>query len=199
MNGENIEFKFIKPDNHIPYYFDEDDITRIFYTCSNIKHLAMLKMLFFSGLRASELCGLDDSDIDLKNLSLRVHGKGGKEGICYFNDDVSQAIKRYLQVRDRALAQSNSHPLFITDYGNRWNRRGVWRMFKYYKQLAGIEKHGGVHVFSRHSFGSMLIKNGCDILTVKELMRHSDVNTTMRYLHVSDAIKREKYGKYLVL
>jgi site-specific recombinase XerD len=65
------------------------------------------------------------------------------------------------------------------------------------KKVAGIEKHGGVHVFSRHSVGSLLVKRGCDIVTIKELMRHSDVHTTMRYLHIADSTKHEKYEKYI--
>jgi len=72
-------------------------------------------------------------------------------------------------------------------------------MLMHYKKLAGIEKHGGVHVFSRHSVGSLLVKRGCDIVTIKELMRHSDVSTTMRYLHIADSTKREKYEQYLTL
>jgi integrase/recombinase XerD len=75
----------------------------------------------------------------------------------------------------------------------------VYRMFINYKKLAGIEKHGGVHVFARHSMGSLLVKRGCDLLSIKEIMRHSDVHTTMRYLHISDATKREKYERYLTL
>lgn len=198
IGGPQIEFTFIKPDNHIPYHFDEDDIARIFYVCSNIKHLAMLMTLFYAGLRANELCELDDSDLDLKSLILRVRGKGGKEAMCYLNNEAAQSIKRYLEARP-LVKMDGRQPLFITDFGNRWNRRGIWRMFSYYKRLAKIEKHGGVHTFSRHSFGTLLIKNGCDIVTVKELMRHSDVHTTMRYLHVADTIKREKYEKYLIL
>ena len=54
-----------------------------------------------------------------------------------------------------------------------------------------------VHVFSRHSMGSLLVKRGCDILAIKEIMRHSDVQTTMRYLHTSEASKREKYERFL--
>lgn len=196
MKGKTIDFNFIRPMNTIPHFFDENDIAKLFSVCHNLKHLAMLKTLFYGCLRASELCSLDDSDLDLKSLSLRVEGKGGKEAIAYITDDCAKTLRRYLEVRE-PLEINGRKPLFYTDFGGRWERRSVYRMFMYYKKLAGIEKSGGVHVFSRHSVGSLLVKRGCDIVTIKELMRHSDVQTTMRYLHISDATKREKYERYL--
>jgi len=196
MCGKTIDFSFVRPMNTIPYFFDENDIDKIFSVCSNLKHLAMLQTLFYGCLRASELCSLDDSDLDLKSLSLRVEGKGGKEAIAYITDDCAKTLKRYLEIR-APLEIDSRKPLFYTDFGGLWERRSVYRMFMHYKKLAGIEKHGGVHVFARHSVGSLLVKRGCDIVTIKELMRHSDVSTTMRYLHISDATKREKYERFL--
>jgi integrase/recombinase XerD len=72
-------------------------------------------------------------------------------------------------------------------------------MFKQYKKKAGIGKRDGLSVFGRHSSASLMMKNGCDIVSVKELMRHKDIATTMGYLHVSDQTKREKHEKYLTL
>lgn len=196
MQGKSINFNFIRPRNTIPHFFDENDINKIFSVCHNLKHLAMLQTLFYGCLRASELCSLDDCDLDLKSLSLRVEGKGAKEAMVYITDDCAKTLRRYLEVRP-PLEIGSRKPLFYTDFGGRWERRSVYRMFMHYKKLAGIEKNGGVHVFSRHSVGSLLIKRGCDIVTIKELMRHSDVHTTMRYLHISDATKREKYERFL--
>jgi integrase/recombinase XerD len=199
MLGQEVSFHFIKPDNTIPYYFDESDILRIFGVCRNIKHLAMLKTVFYASLRASELCNLDDSDLDLKALTLFVRrGKGGKDALVFITDDCAKTLKRYLKVRT-PLEIGGRKPLFYTDFGGRWERRSLYRMFMYYKRLAGVEKHGGIHVFSRHSMGSLLVKRGCDLLSIKDIMRHSDVHTTMRYLHISDATKREKYEQYLKL
>jgi len=196
MNGKSVDFNFVRPANSIPYFFVESDISKIFSVCNNLKHLVMLQTLFYGCLRASELCSLNDCDLDLKSLSLRVDGKGGKEAIVYITDECAKTLRRYLEVRP-SLEINGRKPLFYTDFGGLWERRSVYRMFMYYKKLAGIEKHGGIHVFSRHSVGSLLVKRGCDIVTIKELMRHSDVNTTMRCLHISDASKREKYDKFL--
>ena len=198
MCGQTISFNYVKPSNTIPYFFDENDIARIFAVCHNIKHLAMLQTLFYGCLRASELCSLDENDLDLKALTLRVEGKGGKEAIVFITNECAKTLRRYLEVRAPFLIDGRQ-PLFYTDFGGRWERRSVYRMFMYYKKLAGIQKHGGVHVFARHSMGSLLIKRGCDLLSVKEIMRHSDVQTTMRYLHLADSTKREKYERYLQL
>jgi len=196
MQGKSIDFNFVRPINTIPYFFDENDITKLFSVCHNLKHMAMLQTLFYGCLRASELCSLNDCDLDLKSLSLRVEGKGGKEAIVYITDECAKTLRRYLEVRP-PLEIDDRKPLFYTDFGGCWERRSVYRMFMYYKKLAGIEKSGGVHVFSRHSVGSLLVKRGCDIVTIKELMRHSDVQTTMRYLHIADSTKRDKYDKYI--
>ena len=75
----------------------------------------------------------------------------------------------------------------------------VNRMFRQYKEKAGIKKSGSLRVFGRHSPASITIKNGCDIMTVKEIMRRKDIETTARYLHISDQTKREKFEKYLTL
>lgn len=81
MRGLSLDFPFVKPMNTIPHFFDENDIDRLFGACHNLKHLAMLQTLFYGCLRASELCNIDDSDLDLKSLTLQVEGKGGKEAI----------------------------------------------------------------------------------------------------------------------
>ena len=72
-------------------------------------------------------------------------------------------------------------------------------MFAIYKEKAGIKKCGGLHVLSRHSAATIMIANGCDIRIVQEVLRHKDIRTTLRYAHVSDKTKREKYEQYLTL
>lgn len=105
MWGEQIEYPFLTRNDEIPYYFDEEDVLRIFSVIHNIKHLAMLQTIFYGCLRASELCNLDDSDIDMKTLNLRVRvreGKGGRDGIVCIKNECAATIKRYLLVRPAA-------------------------------------------------------------------------------------------------
>ncbi len=199
MHGEDVSLPFAQRNNILPYYFDQDDVLKIFSVVHNIKHLAMLKTLFFGCFRVTELCNLDDGDLDLDDLTIRVReGKGGRDGIVYITDNCATTLKRYRSIRP-ALEIDGKYPLFYTDYGRRWDRSEVYRMFIDYKGKAGIEKHGGVHVFSRHTAATIMIANGCDLRTVQELLRHRDIRTTLRYAHVSDTTKRKKYNECLTL
>ena len=178
MFGEEFDFPFQSLNQTIPFYFDEPDIIKIFSTCCNLKHYAMLMTLFYGCLRASELCNLDDSDLDLNARTLKVReGKGGKDGIVYLRDECTHVLRRYLEVRP-SFRINGRQPLFFTDYGNRWGRRDLYKMFIKYKNLAQIEKPGGLHVFARHTPATIMIANGCDIRIVKDILKHNDIRTT---------------------
>ncbi|MEI6103041.1 MAG: tyrosine-type recombinase/integrase [Methanothrix sp.] len=197
MIGRPVEFNYLKPNDTIPFYFDEEDVNKIFCACGNVKHYAMLVTMFYECLRVSELCNLNDEDVDFKAMSLRIKdGKWGREALIPLNPEVARVVKEYLAIRPTIIID-NKKPLFITDYMRRWHRADVHRMFTIYKKKAGVDKVGGVHVFGRHSPASILIKNGCDIMTVKGLMRHKDITTTARYLHISDEVMRQKHSQYL--
>ena len=199
MDKLTWEFPFLKPNEGIPYYFDDRDVQAIFSVCSNIKHLAMLQVLFFGCLRSSEMCKLDDEDLDFRTKSMRLREtKNGSDGIAYMNDECAETLRIYLKIRPE-LQIGDRTPLFYTDAGNVWANNDVHRMFSYYKKKAGITKPGGVHVFSRHTTATMMIAKGCDIRIVKELLRHKDIRTTLRYAHVADKTKRSSYEQYLVL
>ena len=199
MLGQDLPITRLEPNNKIPHFFTAEEIDGIFSVIPNLKHMAMLKTLFYACLRASELCALNDKDVDLKSQTIHIcNGKGGKEAVTPISSDCSDIIREYLKVRPQ-LEIEGERPLFFSDYGRRWNRSDLYKMFVRYKARAGITKPGGLHVFGRHSAASILIKNGCDIMTIKELLRHEDIETTVRYLHLSDQTKREKYEKYLVL
>lgn len=197
----NIEWDFIrlKVNDGLPYYFDEKDVLTIFRVCSNIKHLAMLQTLFYGCLRSSELCRLDDSDLDLKTRTLRLREtKGGRDDIVYISEECTETLRTYLKMRPQ-IEVENRFPLFYTDSRNRWSNGDVNRMFTYYKNKARITKQGGPHVFSRHTTATLMIANGCDCRIVKEILRHKDIHTTLRYAHVADKTKRNSYEQYLVL
>ncbi|MFZ3147769.1 MAG: tyrosine-type recombinase/integrase [Methanothrix sp.] len=199
MLGGDLPVKRLEPHNEIPHYFHEEDVIKIFSVISNIKHLAMLETLFFACIRVSELINIDDSDIDIGDQKILIkEGKGGRAGIAYLNDESARILQQYLEIRP-SLEIEGRRPLFYTQTGQRWNRTEVSRMFLRYKKEAGVVRPGGIHVFGRHTPASILVKNGCDILTIKEIMRHKDITTTARYLHISDEVKRTKYNQYLKL
>ena len=89
----------------------------------------MLQTLFYGCLRASELCNLDDRDLDLKSLILRVEGKGGKEAMVYITDDCAKTLRRYLEVR-APLVIDGRKPLFYTDFGGRNPKRFLYATYR---------------------------------------------------------------------
>ena len=197
--GESVSFPYLNRNKILPFYFDEDDVLKIFSSCHNLKHYAMLQTLFYGCLRASELCNLDDSDVDFKTRTIRVRqGKGGKDGMVLLSEQCVRILRQYMETRP-SLRIDGHDPLFYTDFGRRWDRRDVYRLFINYKMRAGVEKHGGVHVFSRHTPATIMISKGCDIRIVQELLRHQDIRTTIRYAHVADKTKREMYDQFLKL
>lgn len=199
MLGEEVAFPILTRNDVIPYYLDQEDVLKIFAACVNLKHYAMLQTIFYGCLRASEVCQLDDADLDFKSNTIRIrNGKGGKDGMVIISEECATTLKHYLEARP-PLEIDGLSPLFYTDFGRRWDRRDVYRMFMYYKKKAGVKKHGGVHVFGRHTAATIMVANGCDIRIVKELLRHKDIRTTLRYAHVSDKTKREMYERSLVL
>jgi len=199
MNDMNWNFAVLRSNDAIPYYFDEEDVLAIFSVCSNIKHLAMLQTLFYGCLRSSELCKLNDSDLNLSSRTIFLREtKNGSDGITYINSECAETLRHYLKIRPQVKTGDRS-PLFYTDSMNLWYKNDVHRMFLGHKKKAGIHKPGSVHVFSRHTPATIMVAKGCDIRIVKEVLRHRDIRTTLRYAHVSDKTKRERYGQCLVL
>jgi integrase/recombinase XerD len=201
MSGEgSFKPKVLRADNTLPYYFTEEEVHMIFDAARNLKHLAMLQVMFFSCLRASELCALEDRDVDLKNLSVRVRlGKGRKDGISFITPQCAKTLRRYLDVRPD-LEIEGRKPLFYTDYGNWWDRVTLHRMFILIKKRAGLEdKPGGPHTLGRHTPATIMIAKGADIRVVQTILRHNDIRTTMRYAHVGDSTKRVMYDKFLTI
>jgi len=199
MNGMHWDFAVLRSNDAIPYYFNEEDVLAIFSVCSNIKHLAMLQTLFYGCLRSSELCKLDDCDLNLNTRTIFLREtKNGSDGIAYINSECAETLRLYLKIRPQVEIGERT-PLFYTDSMNLWYKNDVHRMFLGYKKKARINKPGAVHVFSRHTPATIMVAKGCDIRIVKEVLRHRDIRTTLRYAHVSDKTKRERYEQCLVL
>jgi integrase/recombinase XerD len=113
MIQKPVKLHFMRSNNSLPYYFDQMDILRIFNVCNNIKHLCMLKVLFFGCLRSGELCNLDVVDYDPTKLTLRLREtKNGSDAIAYINDETARDLNRYLQTRP-SLNLKGREPLFI--------------------------------------------------------------------------------------
>lgn len=199
MLGQDVKFPFLKRTNEIPYFFTASEANKIFDQIGNIKHLAMFKTAFYACLRASEICNLDVEDINLDKLALVVRdGKCGKTAVCYLSEEAIETLREYLAVRPE-FELEGKRPLFFTDYGGRFDRKEIYRLVIYYKAKAGIKKPGGAHVLFRHTPATLMVQNGCDLLTIQQVMRHNNIQTTMRYLHMADDTRRFNYDKFLKL
>ena len=149
---------------------------------------AILELLYASGLRVSELTGLNLGDMDRKELMLRVRGKGNKERIVPFGGKAEQALEAYQPVREELLrkagAQGDRQAVFLNHFGTRLTQRSVARLVKKYARLANV--NWDLHPHSlRHAFATHLLADGADLRAIQELLGHSSLSTTQRYTHAT--------------
>ena len=143
---------------------------------------AMMELLYSSGLRLAELVGVDLTDIDLGDRTVRVLGKGSKTRVLPVGRHAVAAIQAWL--RDRgALAKPDCTALFVTQAGRRLGVRGVQQRIARAARLQGIDMRVHPHLF-RHSFASHLLESSGDLRGVQELLGHSDISTTQIYTHL---------------
>lgn len=152
---------------------------------------AILEVLYASGLRVSELCGILISQVDENYL--RIQGKGGKERIVPMGRKASEAIDRYLNFRDGNTERQDA--LFLGRGNQPIDRVTVWKIVKHYARQAGINKRIYPHIF-RHSFATHLLDNGADLRVIQELLGHASISSTDRYTHVSCTHLHEAFRSF---
>lgn len=144
---------------------------------------AMMEMMYSSGLRVSELVGLNVDDVDMKLGQVRVLGKGRKERIVPVGTKACTALEHYVEKRT-TIAPANAEALFCNRRGGRLTARSVERMMRKYLRQAGMNKHVTPHVL-RHTFATHLLNQGADLRGIQELLGHASLSTTQKYTHVS--------------
>lgn len=176
-------------------FLTEDELERVFEqpdvsTIAGLRDRAILELLFSSGLRVSELTGLDKDHINLKRREFMVRGKGQKDRPIFISEDAANWVTQYIEKR-----QDTAKPLFVRYSGSkkvdttgnfqRLTARSVQRLVARYALLAGITKHVSPHTM-RHSFATDLLMNGADLRSVQAMLGHSNIATTQIYTHVTD-------------
>jgi integrase/recombinase XerD len=162
-------------------------------TPAGLRDRAILELLYGSGLRISELTGLDVDDLDLEEGSVRVLGKGGKEREVPIGSFGRVAVGTYLTSGRPALAAGASRgALFLNARGGRLSRQSCARLLGRYVRLAGIDRRVTLHTL-RHSFATHLLEGGADVRVVQELLGHASVATTQIYTLVTAQHLREVY------
>jgi integrase/recombinase XerC len=142
---------------------------------------AILELLYSSGLRVSEISGLDMDDINTKEGFLKVKGKGRKERMVPVGSKAIDAIKSYMV--ERITLKSKDKSLFLNRRGKGLSDRGVRRIVVKYARMAGISGKIGPHVL-RHTFATHLLQGGADLRVIQELLGHSSLSTTQKYTHL---------------
>jgi len=165
--------------------------------CRNTKGIrdkAMLELLYATGIRVSELIGLDMEDISLSGGFVRCQD-GERERMIPMYRVAMLALQQYLeQARPKMAADEGETALFVNMSGSRMSRQGFWKLIKQYQKLAGIEKDITPHTL-RHSFAAHLLEHGADIRDVQEMLGHAAVSSTQIYKKVLEARLAEAYQK----
>ena len=159
------------------------------------RDVAILELLYASGLRASELCTLKLRDINLQVGCVRVLGKGMKERIVPLGRAAAEALARYLAECRPGLERAPSEQLFLSRSGRPMERIGLWMLVEKYGQASGLLKAVSPHTL-RHCFATHLIGGGADLRVVQELLGHSDISTTQIYTHVDQDRLKAVHAKY---
>lgn len=158
-----------------------------------VRDLAILELLYSTGLRVSELTGLRLTDIDFEGGFVRCYGKGSKERMVPVGEPALNAVRRYLhQGRPLLGGEVKTDHLFLNRFGRGLTRQSIHRSIAAYARGAGFKKAITPHTL-RHSFATHLLAGGADLRSVQEMLGHADVATTQIYTHVSRRRLREIY------
>jgi integrase/recombinase XerC len=183
-----------KLEKTLPAWLDRAEVEMLFADAEaraaaggfrELRDLAMLELFYSTGMRLSELAGLNDPDVDLVSDQVKLRGKGKKERIVPVGSHATSALRQYLQVRDNIATQrGGNRPMFVNMRGKRITSRGVQLAMK--RLFDTLSRGPQLHVHTlRHSFATHLLDAGADLRSVQELLGHASLGTTQVYTHTS--------------
>jgi integrase/recombinase XerC len=153
-------------------------------TLAGLRDRALLELLYATGMRASEVVGLDMERLLLSEGIVRVFGKGRKERIVPFGEPAARAIRAYLEARPDGAKLGPASPVFCNLKGGRLTSRSLQRIVERYIRMVPTEKDASPHTL-RHSFATHLLGRGADLRAIQELLGHESLSTTQKYTHVA--------------
>ena len=192
----------------LPAYLDREETGRVFAEAERLaeaggfteaRDLAMLELLYSTGIRLAELAGLSEGDVDLVSDQVKVRGKGRKERLVPVGTHAARALRRYYRRRDglaAAVGQGtfDHRAVFVSRTGRRLSERGVQLAIKRLLRVLGGSRGRDLHVHSlRHSFATHLLEAGADLRAVQELLGHASLSTTQVYTHTSVTRLKQVY------
>ena len=179
----------------VPTTLDEDEARALAQAAPTPWLKCAISLLLSTGLRRSELVGITMPDLDLDNAQLVVRGKGAKQRVVPLTEAAIQATRDYVRVRP----ETTSDRLLVSQWGESLHPRAVNRKLQVALKRAGLAEKGVTPHQLRHTFATHLIRNGVDVRTVQELLGHSDLATTARYLHSDTRTKQAAVDKLAAL
>jgi len=188
-------------ERRLPHVLPVDDIERLLAQPEGesplaLRDRAMLELMYGSGLRVSELCGLPVTGVDAQARSVTVYGKGSKERTVPFGRAAAAALSAWLERGRPVLARGARHGrLFVNARGGTLSRMGFWKILRGHARGAGVASRVHPHTL-RHSFATHLLQNGADLRVVQELLGHASVTTTAIYTHLDRAYLREVHRSF---
>ena len=190
-----------KTETKYPHALYKDQIQEIFKRnlerTDNLKNRdqAILYLLYYSGMRAAELVGLNVQSVSLKERVVRVLGKGNKERIIPFTADCQKVVKAYIDNERKELLKKSKEltpALFLNAKGERLTTRGLEFILDSIEEKTGLFVGLHPHIL-RHSFATHLLENGADLRVIQELLGHESINATQVYTHVTEEAMKETY------
>lgn len=196
LKDKYIQLPSIKKDKKLPVVLSREEVKRLLETPKRIKHRVLLLLLYGCGLRCSEVRNIRLSDIDFDRLMLHVQmGKGRKDRYVPLSEIQIRTIKKYIQREKISDWLFNAKPNGKSggDFDSRYSQRGVQWTVQQVCKKAHITKNVSVHTL-RHTFATHLLEDGLDIVSIKELLGHATIETTMVYLHVAQYDRSRSYS-----
>jgi len=183
-----------RPPRRLPSFLPKDESKQLLDrapgpSVTGCRDHALLELLYATGIRVAECCGLDGTDVDRSHGTVRVLGKGDKERVVPVGEIALAAIDAYLAARG-----DHDGPLFTNARGGRLTVRSVARIVDHYVSRAGTHVRASPHAF-RHSFATHLLNGGADLRAIQELLGHASLSTTQRYTHVDLRRLMEAYDR----
>jgi integrase/recombinase XerD len=184
----------------LPNFLSEEEIERLLAAPDpskppGLRDRAMLELLYATGLRVSELVGLQLPQLRLEGGFLVAFGKGSKERIVPVGESAEGWLKRWLAEGRPRLAKGRHDDVFVSRLGRAMTRQAFWIALKKYGRTAGIERRLSPHVL-RHSFATHLLAHGADLRAVQAMLGHADISTTEIYTHVHQERLRTLYDRF---
>ena len=188
-----------KQTKKLPHFLSINDIDTLLKTpdeseVSGLRDRAILETLYSTGIRVSELVGLNEEDVDFYGEMVKVQGKGKKERLVPIGSYAIKAINEYINSKKKKKGLGKNVPLFLNKYGDRLSSRSVARSLDKYLKLTGINLTTSPHTF-RHSFATHMLDKGANLRAVQELLGHSNLSTTQIYTHVTTERLKQVYDK----